>query len=318
MDACRTEMVLEVLAYSVILIDNANLVLSQLLGRANSTELKNLGRVDGTAAKKDFALGVDLVLVARLGGLELDADCFRFVGRDKIVENSGDMRTSSDKQIAALLHLAVQVCSCHRRTAALGVDEGLEAGNTKRAVGSVDVFIVGDSGLFAARDPSLLDDWVEVGVARLPLAFCASVNHVDRWAIWVWGELFHAAEVWSNVVVAPALAPKLVLPLVKVGLGAVVVHHGVHGGAATEHAAAGPVELTVGNTLLLGRVIVPVVLSMEELAKKKRSLGFKDLVIASAGFQDENSDSWVFGKLASQDTACGTSANNYCKGAILV
>lgn len=101
-------------------------------------------------------------------------------------------------------------------------------------------------------------------------------------------------------------------PFVKVGFGAVVVHHCIHGGRASEDFASRPVEGAVGELGLFDGVVVPVMFGVEHFGEQDRDFGFEHFGVVAAGFEEEDRDVFVFGQFVGQDTARCAGADNYC------
>lgn len=310
-NASGAEMVLEVAADGVILLDNRDADALELLGRANTTQHQSLRGVDGAAGENDLALGMNLEAVTAALVHKLNTNGTRGLGGVDLVEqNPGDVGVAADVQVGALHHRGGEKGRGHGRALALGVNKGLEAGDAEGASGGVDIRDLGDAGLLARGDEALLDNGRDRRVARLPLAAPTAVLQVDLGPLGVGREVFNLLQVRREVVVAPALAALVVGPLVVVGLGAVVEHHGVDAGRAAEDLAAGPEQLAVRQARLLDRVVVPVVLRVEELGEEEWDARLQDARVRAARLEEEDRHLGVLGQLGGQNAAGAASADN--------
>lgn len=257
---------------------------------------------------------MDLVALAAPFGVKLDTNGGGIkLAVEAVVEDARDVGAAGNVEVGTGEDRRRQEGCGHGRALAAGVNEGLEAGDTEGAVGGVDVLAFRDAGVDAGGQEAVFGDGLEVGVAGVPLAVGTAVAGVNLGPQRVGGELFHAAEVGREVVVGPAVAAVDRLPLVKVGVGAVVVHHGIDGGRAAQHAAAGPVHAAVGEAGLLDRVVVPVVLGVEELGEEDGHLGLEHVGVGPARLEEEYADVLVLGELAGEDAARGAGADNDCQ-----
>lgn len=81
-------------------------------------------------------------------------------------------------------------------------------------------------------------------------------------------------------------------------------------GTLTDHATTGPVQAPSIDLGLLGRVVVPVVLAMEQLREGERNLCLQNARAVLARLKDQHALLWVLAQAAGQDAACRASSNN--------
>lgn len=171
---------------------------------------------------------MDLEARPGLCGHELNANGrWRYCAVQAVIEHTRHMGVAGDIEVRAAHNFGGQEGRGHRGALALGVDEGLEAGDAECANGSVDVRDRGDAGVNTRGDEAVLDNGREVRITRLPGSVGTTMASVNGRPLRVVREAFHAAHIWRQIMVGPALTAVLVRPLVKVGASAVMVHHGI-------------------------------------------------------------------------------------------
>lgn len=309
-DAVAAEVVLELLPDVVVGKYTRNRVLLQLGLGPDAAEHERLGRVDGSRGENDLAPGVYLVTLAALGDLELDTNGSRLGSVDSVKQDPGDLRAAGHVQVGPAQDIRGQERRGQRRPLPLAVDKGLQPRDAKAAVFGIDVAVGGDAGVVAGREEAILDNLRQPRVARLPLAGVATVRRINGRASRVGRELFDAAKVRSEVLIAPAVAAMDRHPLVKVRGRAVVVDHGVHGRRAANDAPARPVQSARGHGLLFHGVVVPVMLAVEEFGEHERDLALQYLGVVAAGLEDEHRHVLVLGQLVGEHTSRRASAHN--------
>lgn len=292
-------MILKMTTHSLEVLDVGKTVLLELVMGPDTAQHQDLRSVDGTSGQDDFLACVDIVGHRVTLGLDLNTDDPWFIISNGVHQKLCDMRMDCDGQVGTSHDSRVQVRSRKRRPLSLGVDKGWETSDTQRSVQGVNIMNLGKPDILACWHKPLVADIRQPRVASVPLTVASTVLQVQSGTRRVGLELLHATQVWPDVVVAPSRAPVDIHPFVKVGLGAVVVHHGIERRGATEHLPARPEQTARTQVALFLGVVVPVLLRVEVLGEHQRHLRLADLRVVAASLQQENRDVLVLRELAS-------------------
>lgn len=146
-------------------------------------------------------------------------------------------------------------------------------------------------------------------MARLPGPRAASLFDLHIRLRCVRSVLLCTVEEREKLFVRPAFAVVLFAPLVIVGRGTVMIHHGVDGRRATNELSTRPLHLLVEHGGLRCGGVVPVSLRLEVLGENKGSLDLESVIVAAC-FENKYRGIGVLGETARQNAACRTGATD--------
>ena len=117
------------------------------------------------------------------------------------------------------------------------------------------------------------------------------------------------AEIGQGVVIAPA-GQAAGLPALEIAAVAAYIGHGVGGGAAPHHLAAGAFHPAPADILLRLAEIPPVMEPLlQDLAPAQRDMD-PGIPVPAAGLEDQDADIGVFGEAVGEDAAGGAGADD--------
>jgi hypothetical protein len=180
--------------------------------------------------------------------------------------------------------VGVDVRVGHRPAAALLAGDLVEAGAL--LLGAVEVV----GALEPGGDRRLDERVAQLVVVAAVLDPQRSAGSVERPA--EPGVALRLDEVRQDVVVAPAVGPVRIAPLVVVGPVAADVDHRVHRRAAAECLHAGPVGAASAELLLRRRLVAPVPSGLEQRGERGRQMDGV-IVVVGAGFEQQDRDARV-------------------------
>lgn len=258
-------MVVQVLADAGQVRGHLDAELAQVRGRSDTREHQQLRRIDRAAGQDDLACGVGGVLDAvapvahtrRRGAAQqhLRHEAVGAHRQIRAVERGTQISVGGGPASAVLAGDLVPAHALLRRAVEIVVR--LESGGDGALHPGVGEFVGVAPVLDVERAPRTVEVVVETGVG------------------------FRATEVGQDIVVAPAGRAVLVAPAVVVGAVAADVDHGVHRRAAAERLHPRPERLTAVHVLLLGGLVVPVPLGLEQAGERRGNVDLVGVVLAA-------------------------------------